>query len=88
MSVNISAGTEVANVVPELRFPGVGGIRVEANGQVLLRGGDLAAGRRQDTTSERRSSSSKWVGGRVGGWVGVMSRRGREGTDCRSSATA
>ena len=66
-------------MVPELRFPGVAGIRVEVNGQVLLRGGDLAAGQRQDTTagggSGSSGNSSRWVAG----WGGALGARGHQG---------
>ena len=37
---------------PGLRWPGVTGIRVEVNGQVLSQGGDVAADQLEDTTAE------------------------------------
>ena len=37
---------------PGLRWPGVTGLRVEVNGQVLSQGGDVAADQLEDTTAE------------------------------------
>ena len=37
---------------PGLRWPGVTGLRVEVNGQVLSQGGDAAADQLEDTTAE------------------------------------
>ena len=40
---------------PGLRWPGVTGLRVEVNGQVLSQGGDVAADQLEDTTAETHS---------------------------------
>ena len=40
---------------PGLRWPGVTGLRVEVNGQVLSQGGDVVADQLEDTTAETRS---------------------------------
>ena len=42
---------------PGLRWPGMTGLRVEVNGQVLSQGGDVAADQLEDTTAETHSRS-------------------------------
>lgn len=52
MSV-VLPSSDTVSVAPELLHPEVGGIRVEVNGQVLSRGGELWADRLVDTTAAR-----------------------------------
>ncbi|CAL8464733.1 g4268 [Coccomyxa elongata] len=55
MQLNVSHGTEWVSLHPGLRWPGVPGLRVEVNGQVLSQGGDVSADQEQDTTAETRT---------------------------------
>ena len=50
ISVTVPFSTDTVSVAPELLHSEVEGVRVEVNGQVLSRGGDLSADRRADTS--------------------------------------
>ncbi|KAL4450153.1 hypothetical protein ABPG77_010822 [Micractinium sp. CCAP 211/92] len=51
LSLNVSDSNRVVSLTPTLKYPEVPGIRVEVNGQVLSRGGDVQANQVQDTTA-------------------------------------
>ena len=51
MSVTVPSSLDTVRVVPGLRHPEVAGVRVEVNGQVLSRGGNLWADQLVDTTA-------------------------------------
>ncbi|KAL4452476.1 hypothetical protein ABPG75_008138 [Micractinium tetrahymenae] len=51
LSLNVSDSNRMVTLTPALKRPGVPGIRVEVNGQVLSRGGDVHANQLQDTTA-------------------------------------
>jgi hypothetical protein len=53
MSVELPASVGTVSVAPQLLHPEVKGARVEVNGQVLSRGGELWADRLADTTAAR-----------------------------------
>lgn len=67
MSVTVPANTETVSLTPTLLHPQIRDIRVEVNGQVLSRGGDVWADQQADTGSgggggglERTSSSNQF----------------------------
>jgi hypothetical protein len=49
VAVAIPCDVDTVRVVPELLHPEIPGVRVEVNGQVLSRGGDIVADRQTDT---------------------------------------
>ena len=74
MSVNVSYATEMITLTPTLEFPGQRGVRVEVNGQVLSRGGDVLADQARDTdTSAQQPGGSNRCG------AGHCSSAGRGG---------
>lgn len=52
MQLNVSQDTDSVILHPSLLFPDVQGLRVEVNGQVLSKGGDVGADQVMDTTAE------------------------------------
>lgn len=67
LTLNVSDSTRLISLTPALRFPGVPGVRVEVNGQVLSRGGDVAADQLEDTTAgvQQRRCAAVVVGARL-----------------------
>ncbi|KAK9825612.1 hypothetical protein WJX74_010253 [Apatococcus lobatus] len=59
MTVNVSANAEVVMLQPTLFMPGVQGVRVEVNGQVLSQGGDTQADQIEDTSSTTIARSNQ-----------------------------
>ncbi|KAK9917087.1 hypothetical protein WJX75_000778 [Coccomyxa subellipsoidea] len=55
MWLNVSHKTDWVSLQPGLRWPGVPGLRVEVNGQVLSQGGDVSADQVEDTTAETQT---------------------------------
>lgn len=51
MVVSLPPSVDTAAVAPTLAHPEVPGVRVEVNGQVLSRGGDVSADQRADTNA-------------------------------------
>ncbi|KAK9813648.1 hypothetical protein WJX73_001491 [Symbiochloris irregularis] len=52
MAMNVTYDTETVFLQPRLLFPDIQGLRVEVNGQVLSKGGDVGADQVMDTTAE------------------------------------
>lgn len=57
MSVVLPYSTDTVSITPELTYPEIMGIRVEVNGQVLSRGGDISADQVADTAPQAESSA-------------------------------
>lgn len=58
LAVNVSYATQMVSVAPVLLHPEVLGVRVEVNGRVLSRGGNLAADVLTDTAGQQQQGTS------------------------------
>ena len=58
MSVTVSASTDVLSLTPTLLHPDIDAVRVEVNGQVLSRVGDIWADQLADTTTTATSMNT------------------------------
>ncbi|EFN53518.1 hypothetical protein CHLNCDRAFT_136597 [Chlorella variabilis] len=58
LSLNVSERSRLVSLTPALKRPNVAGVRVEVNGQVLSRGGDVAADQLEDTTAAQQQRSN------------------------------
>lgn len=61
LAVNVSAQSKWVSLQPELIFPDVEGVRVEVNGQVLSRGGDVGADMIADTSGRSNTTTSRYL---------------------------
>ena len=61
LAVNVSAQSKWVSLQPELMFPDVEGVRVEVNGQVLSRGGDVGADMIADTSGRSNTTTSRYL---------------------------
>lgn len=59
LAVNVSSQSKWVSLQPELMFPGVEGVRVEVNGQVLSRGGDVGADMIADTSKRSNNTTPR-----------------------------
>lgn len=57
LAINVSSQSKWVSFQPELMFPDVEGVRVEVNGQVLSRGGDVGADMIADTSGHSNATS-------------------------------
>lgn len=57
LAVNVSSQSKWVSLQPELMFPDLEGVRVEVNGQVLSRGGDVSADQVADTSGRSNSTA-------------------------------
>ena len=56
LALNISHSTQMVSLTPTLLYPELPGIRVEVNGRVLSRGGNVVADRLADTVGQTQNS--------------------------------
>lgn len=60
LAINVSSQSKWVSLQPELMFPDVEGVRVEVNGQVLSRGGDVGADMIADTSGRSNNTTSRY----------------------------